>query len=141
LNYRTVSKVFENVKNAVTGKLGTEYGNYFLDNEFLAENEGGIPYLYYPFVNNSYNEEIIIEDIQKMGWRFPENTDGNSSNCLLNSYANQCHMERYGYHPYAFEISNLVREGYMTRNEGAAKLEKIKNDSTFEFVKNIFNKY
>ena len=27
-----------------------------------------------------------------------------------------------GYHPYAFEIAGLVRDGHMTREEGLAKL-------------------
>lgn len=138
LNYRTVSKVFDNVKNAISGELGMEYDKYFLNFEFMKENEERVPYLYYPFVKNSYNEGAIIEDIKKIGWKFPENTDGNSSNCLLNSYANQRHMERFGYHPYAFEISNMVRDGYMTRCDGAEKLEKVKNDGTFESVKKIF---
>jgi tRNA(Ile)-lysidine synthase TilS/MesJ len=138
LNYRTVSKVFGNVKNAIVTELGMEYDKYFLDTEFIKENEDKVPYLYYPFVKNAYNEDAIIEDIKQIGWEFPENTDGNSSNCLLNSYANQCHIERFGYHPYAFEISNMVREGYMTREEGAEKLEKVKNDSSFEFIKKIF---
>lgn len=138
LNYRTVSKVFDNVRNAIIGEIGMDYHKYFLDTEFLKENEDRVPYLYYPFVKNSYNEKAIIEDIKQIGWEFPENTDGNSSNCLLNSYANQCHMTRFGYHPYAFEISNMVREGYMTREEGAKKLENIKNDSSYELIEKIF---
>jgi len=138
LNYRMVSKVFDNVKNAIVGEMGVEYEKYFLNSEFIEENEDKVPYLYYPFVKNSYNEEAIIEDIKQIGWEFPENTDGNSSNCLLNSYANQCHMEQFGYHPYAFEISNMVRAGCMSREEGAEKLEKVKNDSSFELIKKIF---
>lgn len=138
LNYRTVSKVFENVKNAIVGELGMDYDKYFLNSEFMKENEFRVPYLYYPFVKNSYNEEAIIEDIKKIGWELPEDTDGNSSNCLLNSYANQCHMTRFGYHPYALEISNMVREGYISREEGAKKLEKVKNDCSYEIVQKVF---
>jgi tRNA(Ile)-lysidine synthase TilS/MesJ len=138
LNYRTVSKVFDNVKSAIVKELGTGYEKYFLSSKFMEENEERVPYLYYPFVKNSYNEAEIIEEIEKIGWKFPENTDGNSSNCLLNSYANQSHVERFGYNPYCFEISSMVRNGCMTRKEGAEKLEKIKNDDTFEAVKKIF---
>ena len=138
LNYRMVSKVFDNTKNAIIGGLGNGYEKYFLDAEFLKENEDRIPYLYYPFVKNTYDEQAILNEIQQIGWKFPENTDGNSSNCLLNSYANQNHLDIYGYHPYAFEISNMVRSGYMTREEGSLKLEKVKNDSIYESVKKIF---
>ncbi len=138
LDYHTVLRVFENIRNNIVSELGTEYDKYFLNSEFMKENEDRIPYLYYPFVKNTYNEAAIIEEIKQIGWEFPENTDGNSSNCLLNSYANQCHMDQFGYHPYAFEISNMVRVGYMTREEGAEKLKKVKNDSTYEIVKKMF---
>ena len=46
----------------------------------------------------------------------------NSTNCLLNSYANQIHRERYGFHPYVWEIANMVRCGAMTRTEGLDKV-------------------
>lgn len=138
LNYRTVSKVFENVRKSIVGELGIEYDKYFLSPEFMKENEERVPYLYYPFVKNVYNEDAIVEEIKQIGWKYPENTDGNSSNCLLNSYANQCHMEQFGYHPYAFEISNMVRVGCMTREEGAEKLKKVKNDSTYDTVAKMF---
>lgn len=140
LDYRMVSKVFDNVKNAIVGEFGLEYDKYFLDSKFMKQNEDRVPYLYYPFVKNSYNEEEIIEDIKKMGWEYPGNTDGNSSNCLLNSYANQCHIERFGYHPYAFEISRMVRSGYITREAGAEKLENIRDDGSFRLIENLFKK-
>jgi tRNA(Ile)-lysidine synthase TilS/MesJ len=138
LNYRMVSKMFDNTRNAIAGKFGNAYDKYFLDVEFMKENEDRVPYLYYPFVNNAYSESKILEEIGEIGWELPENTDGNSSNCLLNSYANQSHVERFGYHPYALEISSMVRNGYMTREEGMKKLENVKNDSSFELIKARF---
>jgi hypothetical protein len=140
LDCRTVSKVFENVRNSIVGELGAEYEKYFLDPEFMKENEEKMPWLYYPFVKNVYKEALIVEEIRRIGWRYPENTDGNSSNCLLNSYANQCHIDQFGYHPYAFEISNMVRAGYMNREEGAEKLEKAKNDGSYDIVRKMFEK-
>lgn len=138
LNYRMVSKVFDHTKCAIAGKFGNDYDKYFLDQEFMKGNEDRVPYLYYPFVNNAYNESKILEEIGKIGWELPGNTDGNSSNCLLNSYANQSHLERFGYHPYAFEISSMVRNGYLTREEGIMKLQNVKNDSSFELIKAKF---
>ena len=138
LNYRMVAKVFDNIKSAITDKFGNDYEKYFLDHEFMKANEDRVPYLYYPFVNNGYSECRILEEIKGIGWEMPGNTDGNSSNCLLNSYANQSHVERFGYHPYAFEISSMVRNGYMTREEGMKKLENVKNDSSFEQISTIF---
>jgi tRNA(Ile)-lysidine synthase TilS/MesJ len=138
LNYRMVSKVFNHVRTTIVQELGSEYDRYFLDEEFMREHEERIPYLYYPFVNNAYDEAKIVEEIREIGWDPPENTDGNSSNCLLNSYANQCHVDRFGYHPYAFEISSMVRNGHMSREEGALKLEKVKNDSSYERIRKLF---
>lgn len=138
LDYRMVSKMFGNVRNAVTRKCGDRYGNYFLDGQFLKEHRERIPTLYYPFVNNPYNEGKILDEIRKIGWEMPQNTDGNSSNCLLNSYANQCHMSRFGYHPYAFEISSMIRHGFMTREEGAAKLKNTGDDSQLESIRRKF---
>ena len=138
LNYRMVSKVFDNTKSAISSRFGSEYDKYFLDYEFMRLNEDRFPYLYYPFVSNAYDEKNILEEIREIGWELPENTDGNSSNCLLNSYANQSHVERLGYHPYAFEISSMVRRGYMTREEGMKKLENVKNDSSYDLIKAKF---
>lgn len=138
LDYRMVCKVFNNTRKAITDGLNGEHDRYFLNEEFLRENKDRIPYIYYPFVKNAYDEEKILDEIRQIGWESPKNTDGNSSNCLLNSYANQCHIDRFGYHPYAFEISTMIRYGYMTREEGAAKLEKVKNDSSFDMIAKRF---
>jgi len=48
----------------------------------------------------------------------PSDTDANSSNCTVNAFANQIHKDRYGFHPYVWEIANMVRSGAMTRDEG-----------------------
>jgi hypothetical protein len=63
-----------------------------------------------------------MEDIQKFGWIAPRDTDSNSSNCLLNAFANDLHLKRYQFHPYVWEIANMVREGVMTREEGYKKI-------------------
>ena len=69
--------------------------------------------------------------MSETGWRAPEDTDTNSSNCLLNAFANQCHLERHGFHPYVWEIANMVRQGVMGREEG---IEKIYSDQNAEMV-------
>jgi hypothetical protein len=42
----------------------------------------------------------------------------------LNAFANAVHLKQHGFHPYAFEIAGLVREGYMTREDGLKKLSQ-----------------
>lgn len=138
LSYHMVIKMFEGINNNIVNGLGSDYARYFVSEDFLRNNQDRIPYHYYPFVNNLYDENVILREIKKMGWKNPENTDANSSNCLLNSYANDCHLKRYGFHPYTFEIGNLVREGYLTREEGLYKLQKFKNDRIFSDIDEIF---
>jgi hypothetical protein len=69
-----------------------------------------------------YNEEMILTEIQQYGWEAPSDTDSNSTNCLLNAYANDIHLSRYNFHPYVWEIANMVREGVMTRENGYRKI-------------------
>lgn len=134
LNHQMLLKGFGVMKNLIVNKLGDAYNKYFLDEKFMETNKDGMPYLYYPFVNNPYNEEELIESIKKIGWLPPENTDGNSTNCLLNSYANNSHLKNFGFHPYAFEISNLIREGYLSREEGLKKLSNATNNDSYQLV-------
>ena len=93
------------------------------------------PYLVNPLAFTGYNEEKILEQIRKIGWVDPKDTDANSTNCLLNSFSNEVHMQQYRYHPYAFEIAGLVREGYMTREDGLKKLSTPSDPKIVEYVK------
>ena len=93
------------------------------------------PYLVNPLAFSGYDEEHILEEIRKIGWVDPKDTDSNSTNCLLNSFSNEMHMEQFGFHPYAFEIAGLVREGYMTREEGLKKLTTPSDPKMVEYVK------
>jgi len=61
--------------------------------------------------------------------------DANSTNCLLNSLANSVHQERHGFHPYAFEMAKLVREGYLDRRTALEKLNKAEDPATVDAVK------
>jgi len=54
----------------------------------------------------------------------PEDTDPNSTNCLMNAFANQIHQEQNGFHPYSFEIAGLVRMGVFSREEGLNRLNQ-----------------
>jgi hypothetical protein len=75
-----------------------------------------------PLIFLDWQEEAAVREIAAYGWRRPDDTDPNSTNCLLNAYGNLVHIRQLGYHPYAMELSGLVREGYMTREEALARL-------------------
>ncbi|MDA8090599.1 MAG: hypothetical protein M0Z61_10345 [Nitrospiraceae bacterium] len=90
--------------------------------KMLEAGNGGFLYNVHPLAFMGYDEEAITGEISRLGWRRPAETDDNSSNCLLNSYAIHVHMRDHGFHPYAFEIAALVRKGYLSREEGIRKL-------------------
>jgi len=71
----------------------------------------------------------------ELGWKRPEDTDPNSSNCLLNAFANQVHEKSYGYNPYVFEISKMVREGVLTRQDGLRKFSEESSSVQIDIVK------
>jgi hypothetical protein len=81
-----------------------------------------------------YNEEMIVNEIARYGWKAPADTDSNSTNCLLNAYANKIHISRYRFHPYVWEIANMVRDGIMDRDEGYRKIYSGSPASMVEIV-------
>ena len=98
--------------------------HYRLLDEAMERSGGDFLYAVHPLAFLDYDEENIRGKIAAVGWSAPLDTDANSTNCLVNGYANSIHQARYGFHPYAFEIAGLVRYGHMTREEGLAKLNK-----------------
>jgi tRNA(Ile)-lysidine synthase TilS/MesJ len=105
--------------------VGDRLSSFFLEESHYKEQSGrsnGFPYLIHPLAFLQYSEEHILTKIKGMGWVDPKDTDSNSTNCLLNGYANQIHINQYGFHPYACEIAGLVREGYLKREEGLKRL-------------------
>lgn len=85
----------------------------------------GYPYSVNPLSFIEYDESRIVSEIAPLGWTAPRDTDGNSTNCLLNLLSTRLHIRQYGFHPYAFEIAGLVRGGFMKRADGLAKLEDL----------------
>jgi predicted PP-loop superfamily ATPase len=110
--------------------VGGDIDAYFLNETHLAGAEK-MPYNVHPLAWEQYSETMIIDEIRKIGWVAPQDTDSNSTNCLLNAYANDVHIRRYGFHPYVWEIANMVREGIMPRDEG---YKKIYEEQNAEFV-------
>lgn len=72
---------------------------------------------------------------REIGWIKPDDTDPNSTNCLLNAFANQVHRERYGFHPYVWEIANMVRGGVIERKEGIEKIYSPESQDMVEVAK------
>lgn len=124
----------ETIKVPMSKIAGNSINPYFLE-ELHFHNSEVFPYNISPLAFLDYNEDEIFSQIQKLGWKAPEDTDPNSTNCLLNSFANIVHKDKYHYHPYAFEIANLVREGILSRTEGLSRLNTEENPQIVALVK------
>ncbi len=103
--------------------VGDEIIPYFLEDEHFTETYH-FPYYINPLAFLEYDEELIYQKIFQLGWKAPRDTDANSTNCLLNSFANNVHKEQFNFHPYAFELAKLVREGYLNRDIALEKITK-----------------
>jgi len=115
--------------------VGDDINPYFLNEEQFKDAES-FPYSVSPLAFMEYDEKKIVAKLESLGWQAPSDVDGNSTNCLLNSLSNQIHLKRYNFHPYAFEIAEMVRSGVMTREHGLKKLSETGDASTVEYAKN-----
>src|SRR3989339_707957 len=114
---------------------GEEINRYFLSDEEF-NNPEKFPYNVSPLAFMEYDERKIVKKIEELGWLYPKGLDANSTNCLLNSFANEIHIEKHGFHPYAFEISGMVRTKVMSRDEGMEKIyQGQKQDEVIESSK------
>jgi predicted PP-loop superfamily ATPase len=75
-----------------------------------------------PYFPAEHHFDDATRFIQELGWECPDDTDPNSTNCLLNAFANEVHKRHMGYHPYVLELANLVRGGYLDREEALRRL-------------------
>lgn len=107
---------------------GDGINRYFLTYEQFAQKD--FPYNVSPLAFMDYDERKIVEKIQELGWVIPQGLDSNSTNCLLNTFANHVHVKKFGFHPYAFEIAGMVRTGVMKRDEGMEKIYGKADDSS-----------
>ena len=114
--------------------VGEAIAPYFPADEHLAD-ASRFPYNVSPLAFLNFDEEAEVEHISRLGWQRPDDTDPNSTNCLLNAFAIQSHVEQQGFHPYALELANLVREGYLDREEAIARLEEPPNPQVLTAVR------
>jgi uncharacterized Zn finger protein (UPF0148 family) len=84
-----------------------------------------------------YDEKHINNELEDLGWEAPADTDTNSSNCLLNAFANHCHLERHQFHPYVWEMANMVRQGVMNRDQGIEKIYTEQNRNMINYAKRM----
>ena len=100
--------------------VGDEINRYFLTDEQFKSRD--FPYNVSPLAFMDYDEHNITKKIAQLGWSIPQGLDANSTNCLLNTFANYVHIQKHNFHPYALEIAGMVRTKVMPRNEGMEKI-------------------
>jgi hypothetical protein len=118
---------------------GDDISPYFPGPQHYSESYQ-FPYNINPLAFLDYDIDTIYKSIERLGWRKPKKVDANSTNCLLNSYANFIHKQRLGFHPYAFELSNLVRAGYLGRETAISRLKDEEDPSVIKMVKDKINR-
>jgi tRNA(Ile)-lysidine synthase TilS/MesJ len=117
------------------GVAGDRIRPYFLEDKHFEKGRYDYPYNLSPLAFLDYDEERIFEKVRSLGWKRPKGIDANTTNCLLNSFANVVHKRKYGFHPYAFETAKLVREGYMDRKEALSKLKEREDPETVDHAR------
>jgi hypothetical protein len=110
------------LKTAVKDRVSSDINRYFVPDDYLVSYIDRFPYNIHPLAFFDYDEDKIKSELAFINWKPPLDTDSNSTNCLLNAYANRCHLDRHGFHPYVWEIANMVRQGVMSRMEGIEKI-------------------
>ncbi len=93
------------------------------------------PHNIHPLAFFHYDEGHISNELNGLGWEAPTDTDTNSSNCLLNAFANHCHLKRHGFHPYVWEIANMVRQGVVNRDDGVERIYSEQNSMMVNYAK------
>lgn len=109
-------------KKAIPREISNGMNQYFIPESYFDRYEEGFPYNIHPLAFFDYDERQILDELEDLGWQPPMDTDTNSTNCLLNAFANQIHLQRHRFHPYVMEIASMVRQGVMTRQEGIEKI-------------------
>jgi tRNA(Ile)-lysidine synthase TilS/MesJ len=133
-NPRIVKLMQKSVYDPLYRVVGSEITPYFLEDKHFG-NAYCFPHYVHPLSFLGYNETEIYKDIARIGWQQPDDTDANSTNCLLNSFANMVHKHRLGFHPYAYELANLIRGGYLDRHTALARLDQAEKPGIITAVK------
>ena len=123
-NYTFFQESRERHLNKLRKLIGHSVDDYFTIKDSILERCEGFPYNVNLLCLEGPSEEKILSTISKLGWTSPSDVDGCSSNCLLNGFSNFIHDQTFGYNPYELELSHLIRNGKVTREDALSKVEK-----------------
>ena len=121
--------------NALPPELQMQMKSHFIPEEYYQSHKDRFPTNIHPLAFFDYDERKIAEELRSIGWVPPTNTDTNSTNCLLNAFANHIHLKKHNFHPYVWEIANMVRQGVLSRTEGIEKIYSPQNPEMVQYAK------
>lgn len=123
------------LKSALPPDLSAAMNPYFIPESYYSTCADRFPQNIHPLAFFDYDEQHIKTELAALGWKLPSDTDTNSTNCLLNAFANDCHLQRQRFHPYVWEIANMVRQGVLSREEGMEKIYTPQNGQMVAYAK------
>jgi hypothetical protein len=129
--YKYLEETFASMESYLHTQFGPEALKYF---RVTAPATEEVIYNIAPYLIEEKSEAEILEAITPLGWVRPVGLDGCSSNCSLNSLGVFLHEKKYGFHPYALELSQLVRRGLLPRDKAIEKLKNIADENTLRQV-------
>lgn len=133
MNAPMVRQMHDSRSAPLLNLVGKDLAPYMLNESHFRPNRN-FPYSVNPMAFHPYREDDVVERIRELGWESPKDSDGNSTNCLLNGFAIRAHLNEFGYHPYAFEAAELVRMGALTREAALASLADLGTEQTAQDV-------
>lgn len=136
-NYEFFKESRGPVLNKLKAHLGEDVSRYMELNEELLKNNKSYPHNINLLCLEDITEEEIIERIKPLGWEAPKDVDGCSTNCKLNAFNNYIHVKKYGYSPYELELSHLIRNGNLSREEALNKLQDQPQDQIQQAKKEL----
>ncbi len=122
-------------RKAFSFDTSQEIERYLIPDTYYERYKDRFPHNIHPLAFFDYDEDEIKRQLDNLGWLAPTDTDTNSTNCLLNAFANHCHLERHGFHPYVWEIAGMVRQGVMRRDEGIQKIYTEQDQKMVEYAR------
>lgn len=123
------------LKQAFPDTIIENLRGYFIPETYYEAYKDRFPHNIHPLAFFDYEEDTIKDELEGLGWVMPSDTDTNSTNCLLNAFANQCHIQRHHFHPYVWEIANMVRQGVVSREEGIEKIYSEQDQEMVEYAR------
>ncbi len=124
--FRNHFRFFADSRKESLGRLrdavGSEVDDYYGIADAVLDRVESYPHNVNLLCLEDITEEQIVSEVAKIGWKRPLGVDGCSSNCHLNTFNNYVHERKFGYSPYEFELSQLIRKGLMTRVEALSKI-------------------